>query len=300
MRLHTSIILGLIVLSGCVDLPKPFAHQGIKQNKSLTQLADARGVKVTPPTGVQKQVAENLSEKIAENLRRSNIPATTNLNLSQAYTLNGKSILIPPVVGTKRVIQWTLSNTQNTVVKKFSSRVDPRLPDSETSRLRNRQINGLAKEASLNVIAFFNGDPKKQLNNPDRALISVNRIRAPSFEISQILHHAMSKSLVDAGVASPTLGRPTQFNVAGNVDVSPVENGFRDIRIVWTLSDAKGKTIGKIRQGNAVLASTLDKSWNKMASDVAQSALNGILDLLSKIDISDDNISAPDQNVRQR
>lgn len=99
---------------------------------------------------------------------------------------------------------------------------------------------------------------------------------------NQELTEAMRNRLRKAGWSVLDAPRADALTVAGEVGVARADGGNQRIALRWNVATAEGKTLGDVKQANAVPAGSLDSSWGDAATAVVEAAASGIFDLVSK------------------
>ncbi|MGE4529390.1 MAG: hypothetical protein AB7D00_13575, partial [Rhodospirillaceae bacterium] len=75
--------------------------------------------------------------------------------------------------------------------------------------------------------------------------------------------------------------------VQGRIDIGPVRTGdggaeVRRVRIVWSVTDEKGRALGSLVQANDVPAAGLDRVWGQAADAVASAAAGEVAEILRR------------------
>ncbi len=91
---------------------------------------------------------------------------------------------------------------------------------------------------------------------------------------------AMRKVLKDAGWPVITAKREDALTLQGSVVLDAAANGQQSVHLVWRVLTPKGKSLGDIKQNNAVPAGSLNAGWGDNASFAAQAAATGIFKLI--------------------
>lgn len=137
------------------------------------------------------------------------------------------------------------------------------------------------------------------IDDPDR--IFVETVEGASGDGNTLLRFAMLGHLRRFGLkpeAEAAARANAPYQVKGRVDIGPPrgEDGappLRRVRIVWTVSDAKGRTLGALEQANEVPAAGLDRAWGQAADAVAAAAAGGIAQILRQARSSAPEAAAP-------
>jgi hypothetical protein len=99
---------------------------------------------------------------------------------------------------------------------------------------------------------------------------------------NQELTEAMRSTLRKAGWAVLDAPRADALTLAGEVGVAQPDGGKQRVAVHWTVATPEGKTLGDVKQANAVPAGSLDAQWGEAATVVAEAAAPGIFDLVAK------------------
>jgi hypothetical protein len=96
------------------------------------------------------------------------------------------------------------------------------------------------------------------------------------------LTRAMRETLAKAGWPVLKAPRADALTVAGNVVLADPKGGNQQVKVNWVVKHPQGKTLGDIKQNNAVPAGSLDKGFGDAAIMVAEAAATGIFDLIKR------------------
>lgn len=99
---------------------------------------------------------------------------------------------------------------------------------------------------------------------------------------NQELTEAMRNTLRKAGWSVLEQPRADALTVSGEVGVAKPQDGNQRVAVRWSVASPDGKSLGDVKQANAVPAGSLDKSWGAAAVAVAEAASSGIFDLVAK------------------
>jgi hypothetical protein len=96
------------------------------------------------------------------------------------------------------------------------------------------------------------------------------------------LTNAMRKALSAAGW--PVLGSPAKYalTIRGTVVLSPQAGNSQVVKLAWVVLTPDGKSLGDVKQQNAVAAGSLDGGWGQNADFAAQAAAEGLFKLIQK------------------
>ena len=93
---------------------------------------------------------------------------------------------------------------------------------------------------------------------------------------------AMRKVLTGAGWPVLTAKRVDALTIQGTLTVDPAQNGQQLVHLVWLVLTPAGKSLGDVKQNNAVPEGSLKAGWGPNAGYATQAAADGIFKLIEK------------------
>jgi hypothetical protein len=96
------------------------------------------------------------------------------------------------------------------------------------------------------------------------------------------LTKAMRQTLADAGWPVLVKPRDDALTISGRVKLGPAQGKSQNVALAWTVKTPDGKTLGTVKQANAVPQGSLEGGWGDNALFAAQAAASGIYDLVKK------------------
>lgn len=96
------------------------------------------------------------------------------------------------------------------------------------------------------------------------------------------LTEAMRETLAKAGWPVLKAPRKDALTITGKVQVAEASGGSQNVKLNWVVSHPEGRTLGDVKQANAVPAGSLDQGFGDAALMVAEAAATGIFDLIKK------------------
>jgi hypothetical protein len=122
----------------------------------------------------------------------------------------------------------------------------------------------------------------------DPARVFVDTVDGATGDGNTLLRFAMLGHLRRFGLkpeAETAARASSPYFVKGRVDIGEartVEGSppLRRVRIVWSVSDAKGRVLGSLEQANDIPAAALDRAWGQAADAVAAAAADKIAEIL--------------------
>jgi hypothetical protein len=121
-------------------------------------------------------------------------------------------------------------------------------------------------------------DPNSLVNRPTK-LAFAGVTGAPG-DGNQSLARRMRDELIALGQVLQDHPDGADYQVSGQVTVSPMAGDQQQVEIVWLVRGAKGDEAGKVAQLNEVKRGTLDHYWGDIAVVVAHEAAYGVRDVI--------------------
>lgn len=266
------LLLGcLIGLTACGNLPRPFQPDDKADDNRLLILPDRGGVVVRPVEGLPDSLASELAERLADSLRRENVLATTRRGNAVSYVLDG--VTLASANGTPAV-QIALRDATGSIVK--AEKLD--LPRARTGAV---DVEAAAKQMAAAFAPLL--QPEAISPPPPRPTVRIGKVTgAPGKLGDTMLARALDFALRRNGLKMTGETDPGGLTVNGEVAIIPKGARMRGIDIVWTVLGTDGKEIGQVQQQNDLPAEALERSWNEIAVAVADSAAEGIVDLVER------------------
>ena len=112
------------------------------------------------------------------------------------------------------------------------------------------------------------------------ALVSVSGLPGDG---NRELKEALRRFLTEAGWPGVDLPQDGALTVKGSVKLSPPQGKDQRVALAWAVFAPDGRTLGTIKQANTVPAGSLDHGWGKMASPAAQSAAEGLFQMVDRM-----------------
>lgn len=94
--------------------------------------------------------------------------------------------------------------------------------------------------------------------------------------LSRALENALSRR-----VPSATWLRNEDYKIEGSVVTASRSDGRTEVSIRWVVTSASGKTLGEIKQRNALDAARIAGRWGELAEQAAEAAADGVMALLA-------------------
>ncbi len=276
VRIAAVLFFGLTVL-GCADRPDPFRTVIRVEADSRAEARRRIGVRVDLVDGPPLPMARLLSQSVADELNRYDVPASTDMNAVGPYVLKGRTVpnLTDPKIPFIVLIHWSL-------IDRAGKAVGTHVQGVEGSRWQweygdPRIIRTAGKKAAKAFATMIHGNDDIVMPlEMHRAGIVVAQVEGAPGAGNEALTKAIIAALRDAELAITEDPRQAAFVLRGTVSVDPPTEGRQKVRIDWTVATFDGTRVGRATQENLVPEASLAGDWEAMAPLAAASAVEGI------------------------
>jgi hypothetical protein len=263
---RTFLVALALLLVGCGEVPRPFAPEFKGETNRLLMPLDHAGVVVRTVDGLPD--GTDFTAALAESLRREGIAAMTGSGNAASLVLHGTAARD----GEGWLVELSLDDPRGTAL----GIVATWLPVGP--------LDGHIRHVARSVAAVVNPDgPVAVARKP---VVAVGAVAGVPGEGGRALARALEFNLRRANVdlADPP-EKATHFVTATVNIAAPRGQPGKELRHVdvrWTVRAADQREIGEVRQANDVPARELDRNWSEIAYLVADAAVEGIADLLTR------------------
>ena len=115
--------------------------------------------------------------------------------------------------------------------------------------------------------------------NPNTSPAVIVAVTGAPGDGNTALADAVRRILSAKAISDQASGSP--YHVRVQVSVSPIRDGNQRMRIVWEVSNSRGKNLGEVAQFNVVKPGELDGEWGSSADTAAKAGVQGLVRLLS-------------------
>lgn len=281
--LRLGLVLGALVPGACQPLPHPFETAHFAPTAELLDLPEVVGITIDPVRGVPDQNAGLLRASLTKALQDADIPAGTTGN-SHSYHISGTATCLP--AGNGRVaaeIDWSILAADGEEIARDRQRliVDQASWQNGGDALAAVMNTEAARLAAALHLPAGAPPPAAPATPPPLRVVVEAGAGAPG-DGDQSLPHALAYVLESAGVSVLDHPDGSAPLVAAKVTVKPVAGGQQDVKIVWTVTNAGGKSIGTVSQENTVPGGSLDGAWSDAAAAVAGAAGDSVRGLVAQ------------------
>jgi hypothetical protein len=277
----TVCFCGLLLLSSCGDLPRPFAGNPGRAALALSVPPPPRLIVPTSNDSLlPEQQAQAWAKAVTDTLDAQEIPAfferarpgEWQLKLSASVTGNvvtPRYTYVDPKGKTKGEVlgasvaagDWVSGNP---VV--FQQNATQALPE----------IMGLLKAVDASM---KQSDPNSLYNRPARVFFS--GVSGAPGDGNTSLARGMRIRLPDTGDQLVERSAGADFLLRGTVKVTDVSGGQQQVEIHWLVSDANGHVAGDVAQGHDVPKGELDHYWGDVAAAITEEAAGGVHEVIT-------------------
>ena len=248
----------------------------------LLEQSDHGGIVVLAISGVSDPLAYGMAARMAKALRDLNVPAATGGGNRRSRFLQGWASEQPGGGGRVRVeVVWDLFDADGAVIGSHTVR-------RETVRYRwvggdRGLLDELATAAAPPIVALLQGPPIADQAAALYLPLHVAAVAGAPGDGKVTLRRAMRSALSRVGFRLAEAPTPGGLVIAGRVRLAPPHGGRQEVEINWSVRRPDGAELGKLTQRNTVPAGSLDGPWGGTANDIADSAVDGVRDLLSRL-----------------
>jgi hypothetical protein len=276
------LILPLLALAGCGDLPQPFLGNPGAAGRVLAQPPAPRLAVPAPGNALLPDAGSKaLAGDLAKALQAQAVPAVaanpgrTDWRLVATASVQGSTVL--PTFTVEDPQGKDRGHTDGTPVSTaaWAAAGAATLQDSATAAAP-KIASLLTDIQTMQEMA----DPNSLYNR--RAKVDVADVTGAPGDGDLSLTKQMRTHLALLGPAVLTTATGADFTVQGQVRAVPIPGNKQRIEIQWIIKNAKGQDLGRVIQLNEIPAGSLDHYWGDVAVVVATEASGGVNDVIKK------------------
>lgn len=278
----------LLTLTGCGEVPKPFAHEGGNRDNPLLELRDGAGVIVAAEKGVYEGIAAPLLAGAVKALAEANVPATVNPELAGRFRLTSGVSIDIGAPGTAETVHfsWHLGDAAGKELGTFDQTITGDKPGWLEEDREILQI--IAADAGQRIARILRGEDnaesggKVNTGAPGPVLYLVGVDGAPgdgNVSLVRSLHLLVERA---GGKIADSLDTATHL-IMGSVEATDSEADSKLLFISWAVTGLDGVEIGRVSQSNRVPVRLISGRWGRLAYAIANGARAGIFDMLARI-----------------
>jgi hypothetical protein len=282
VALRFSLLVLLLLLAGCGDLPQPFIGNPGEVGRQLARPPTPR-LAVPPPTTalLSDEASRHFAAAIAEGLQGQEVPAVADQVRRNDWQLVASAEQRgPDVVPVFHVLSPKGED-------KGSAEGSP-VPTKSWATASPGMLNQEASEAAPKIAALLNGIQAATMRaDPNSLYNRVAKVEVPAVigapgDGNPSLTKQIREHLTALGLVLQDGPAGADFVVQGNVRMVSIGGGQQRVEIVWTVRLPSGDERGKVVQLNVIPSGSLDHYWADVAIVVAGEAAGGINDVIAR------------------
>ncbi|HUN41930.1 MAG TPA: hypothetical protein VMU81_16720 [Acetobacteraceae bacterium] len=276
------LLLPLLALAGCGDLPEPFLGNPGPVGRMLAQPPAPRLAVTTPTNALLPDAGSKaLAGDLVHALQAQAVPAVaaepkgTDWHLIATASLHGATV----------VPTFTVLDPQG---KDRGHANGAPVPTSAWAAAGPATLQQSATAAAPKIASLLTDiEISLEMANPNslynrRAKVDVADVTGAPGDGDVSLTKQMRMRLGLLGPAVQTTATGADYTVQGQVRAVPLPDDKQRIEIQWIVKNAKDQEIGRVIQLHEIPAGTLDHYWGDVAVVVATEASGGVEDVIKK------------------
>ncbi len=274
--------LAMLGLSGCGDLPRPFAGRPGAEALRLATPPPARLVVPAPTAALLPDPeAKTLAQDVAAALVASEVPAFVTPAQPGDWQLRLTASLEAGQVRLRYVLLDSAGHPRgdlagDAVPAAAWAQGDPAVLRQAAS-VAAPPIVGLLRSVDA---AVKQSDPNSLYNRPARIFLA--GVSGAPGDGNLSLTHLMHAKLPDTGDVVVRTRAEADFIVRGTVTISNLPGGRQQqVEIHWLVFDPHGKEAGDVAQGHDIDKGMLDHYWGDVANAVTDEAAGGVHEVIT-------------------
>ena len=276
------LLLPLLALAGCGDLPEPFLGNPGPVGRVLAQPPAPR--LAVPPAGnalLSDAGSQALAGDLAHALQAQAVPAVA----AEPGSSDWRLVATAALQGDAVVPTFTV------VDPKGKSRGDAQgdsIPAAAWAAATPATLQQSAAAAAPKIASLLTDiQTTQEMADPNslyhrRAKVMVADVTGAPGDGDDSLTKQMRLRLGLLGPEVQATPTDADFTVQGQVRAVPVPGNKQRIEIQWSIKNAKGQDLGRVIQLNEIPAGTLDHYWGDVAVVVATEASGGVNDVIKR------------------
>lgn len=315
LRAFALIVVLVMPLGACGDLPRPFEGAGRAGDPSLLELRDTATVRVEASDDLPEGASAHMARAMARALRLRDIPAYSDSAVGGDYILRPNVEAHLNETGAELDVTWVLMRPDGLAIDTARHKgalaagewfaTPPEGPEQGSLAMprelaeKVRALDGIREDPleksydalvaePADQIAFvITGDRSAFRAAPVMKVAILDFAGAPG-DGNTALARSAGALLQSKGITvdNRDIGEQSVI-LSATIDVSPVENGgnrpLDQVAIEWVIMEVDGTELGRMNQNNVVPRGRLDQHWGAIASLAAQAAVESLDGVLGQI-----------------
>ena len=271
-----------LVVAACQPLPHPFADDVPRRGAPILVLRDSASVTIAPIEGTPRATAEKLGPAMASALQEREIAASDKTASIDSYELAGRIQEMPASEGKAALVAlWELRDPSGQRLGERAERVEA--PATDWQEGADDAVARLATASATQLVALLQDDAPTEAEIGGRTRLLIGGIAGAPGDGNDSLAKAVTELLKKQDLVIVTDPQvKTDLVLDADVAVAQPKAGNQHVKIVWHVRHKDGSEIGTVGQENDVPTGLLDGAWGDVASMVAVSAQDGIMELITR------------------
>jgi len=272
------LLLLLLLLSSCGDLPEPFLGNPGAEGKVLSQPPTPRLVIPAPTNALlSDEASRQFANAIAAGLQNEEVPAVA----EPAHNNDWRLITTAETRGNVVVPVFSVVNPQGQDKGKAEGKPVPAQSwaTASAATLDNAAADAAPKVSAL-LTSIQHADPNSLYNRV--AKVEIPEVTGAPGDGNVSLTKQMRAHLAALGPLVQDTGAGADFVVQGNVKMVPIPGNQQRVEIQWVVRKPDGDERGKVVQLNDIPAGSLNHYWADVAVVVATEAAGGVNDVITR------------------
>jgi hypothetical protein len=281
MRRVAVILVSVVTLAGCGDLPQPFAGRPGATALRLANPPPARltvpapGGALLPPKDAAVMAHDLSDALVAQELPAFAEPARAgDWQIRVSAELSGVSV-VPKFEVLDADLHPKGAITGDAVPAAAWAAGDPAVFQQAAANAAP-QITALLRSVDASI---KQSDPNSLYNRPARIYLA--GVTGAPGDGNASLARQMRQKLPDTGDLVVAHQESADFTVRGVVHMTQLAGSQQQVEIHWLVYDVRGKEAGDVAQGHDIDQGTLDRHWGDVAVAVAGEAAGGVHDVIT-------------------
>ena len=272
--------VALLALVGCEAPPQPFEPPDrLAATTALAAPGADAGIILVPIQGLAPNAGRILAHRIAENLQKREIAASTDTAMAGSFMLQG-SVSMRPLDATRAQLDfiWRLVDPKGLTGGTISqSETAPALAlQAEDAKV----IAGIAERAATRIESLIRpAVPEAPVPAAPQARVVLRPVEGAPGDGKVSLTRAIRDILVHNNVSVVDQEGAGTLLALGTVRLQD-RGTVQLVQIEWRVLKADGTSVGTVSQQNQIPAGMLDGPWGPIAYQAASGSADGLIQLL--------------------
>ena len=277
------LYLLFVAIGACQPLPQPFQPTAEKKMVNpLLKLPGSGVVSVIRVLGIEKGLGKRLSLEIVRVLQKRNFLSTSGADNKGSITVEGVvTVSDGQNEDIKVQILWEMFNSQGFTLGYHTTSL---LVDKMGWEVgKNETIRKVASHAATSVVLLLKpSTPISKTSKTEKNSVYIRPIYGAPPDAAALLREQLIFYLKRRSIPVVFKLQEKSFVLTGEISRHPSGIDKQNLVIRWTLLRSDGREIGNLRQENEITNRILELDWPNVAKIIADTAAQGIVEILSK------------------